>query len=449
LVYVDESFIFGLKLNYHKMKSLIYLLFFLILPGLIKAQQSKIQQIIAQQPPNGNYDESKMPAYTLPDPLVFNNGSKVVTKADWARRRAEIYRLFENEVYGVSPEWHGKVKVSETSSKEKALDGKAIRKEVKLTLINGDKSLEMNLLIYLPYSTKPVPVFVGYNFEGNQAVTNEPDVAIATSWMRNNKAAGITNNKASESSRGSEASRWSVKEMISRGYGLVTIYYGDADPDFDDGFKNGVHALYDQQRDATSWGTIAGWAWGLSRVMDYLEKVPAVDSKKVIVMGHSRLGKTALWAGASDKRFAIVISNCSGCGGAALSKRIYGETVGLINKTFPHWFCGNFKKYNNNEENLPVDQHELLALIAPRPLYVASAEEDLWADPKGEFLSCVAASPVYELLGMKGLPTSIMPPVSQPQIGTIAYHIRPGKHDVTLYDWQRYMDFADIQFKKK
>ena len=317
------------------MKSPIYLLLFLILPCLVKAQQYNKQQIITQQPPNGNYDESKMPKYTLPDPLIFNNGAKVATKADWEKRRAEIYKLFENEVFGVSPKWQGKVKVTEISKKDDALDGTAIRKEVKLTLINGDKSLDMNLLIYLPHSNKPVPVFVGYNFEGNHGVTNEPDIAIATSWMRNNKAAGITNNKATEASRGAEASRWAVKEMIARGYGLVTIYYGDVDPDFDDGFKNGVHGLYNQKRDATSWGSIAGWSWGLSRVMDYLETVPSIDAKKVAVMGHSRLGKTALWAGASDKRFAIVISNCSGCGGAALSKRIIGETVGLINKTFP------------------------------------------------------------------------------------------------------------------
>lgn len=431
------------------MKNFVYLFLLLTMSGLVNAQQYNNQQIIAQQPPNGNYDESKMPKYTLPDPLVFNSGSKVATKADWEKRRAEIYKMFENEVFGVSPKWQGKVKVTEISKKDNALDGNAIRKEVKLTLINGDKSLDMNLLIYLPHSTKPVPVFVGYNFDGNHGVTNEPDIAIATSWMRNNKAVGITNNKATEASRGAESSRWAVKEMIARGYGLVTIYYGDVDPDFDDGFKNGVHDLFSQKRDATSWGSIAGWSWGLSRVMDYLETVPAIDAKKVSVMGHSRLGKTALWAGATDKRFAIVISNCSGCGGAALSKRIIGETVGLINKTFPHWFCDNFKKYNDKEENLPVDQHELLALIAPRPLYVASAEDDLWSDPKGEFLSCVAASPVYELLGMKGLPTTQMPAISQPAVGTIAYHIRPGKHDVTLYDWQRYMDFADMNYKKK
>ncbi len=394
------------------------------------------------------YDESKVPSYTLPDPLIFNNGSKVRNKKDWDKRRAEIFKMFENEVYGNSPEWKGKLTSSDISVNQNALDGSAIRREIKLTLKNGNKELEMILLLYLPRSSKPVPVFLGYNFGGNHSVTGENDILITSSWMRNNKVTGVIDNKASEAGRGKAESSWQVKEIISRGYGLATLYYGDVDPDYDDGFKNGVHGLLYKQPDSTSWGSIAGWAWGLSRVMDYLETNPSIDSKKVIVMGHSRLGKTSLWAGAADKRFAIVISNDSGCGGAALSNRKSGETVRAINTSFPHWFCDNFNKYNGKEETLPVDQHELLALIAPRPVYVASAEEDLWADPKGEFLSCVGASPVYILLGGKGFPAKEMPPVNSPVFGSIGYHIRTGGHDVKLYDWKQYLDFADLNLGK-
>jgi hypothetical protein len=396
-----------------------------------------------------NYDETKVPAYTLPNPLVFNNGDKVQNKKDWDRRRTEILKIFEDEVYGISPVWKGDLIPIELSSNLNALNGAAIRKEIKLTIKNGSKELSMVMLLYLPKSSKPVPVFLGYNFSGNHSVTEETDISITNSWMRNNSAIGITDNKASEAGRGKDVSNWQVKEIISRGYGLATIYYGDVDPDFDDGFKNGVHGLYDQQPDSNSWGTIAAWAWGLSRAMDYIETVSSIDSKKVIVIGHSRLGKTALWAGATDKRFAMVISNNSGCGGAALSKRVFGETVGSINASFPYWFCKNFNKYNEKEELLTVDQHQLLSLIAPRPLYVASAEEDLWADPKGEFLSCVGASPVYVLLGEKGFPASEMPPANTPVAGSIGYHVRSGGHDVTLYDWQQYLDFADLHLNKK
>jgi hypothetical protein len=395
-----------------------------------------------------NYDEAKIPAYNLPDPLAFNNGVKVQNKEEWDKRRTEIFKMFENEVYGISPVWKGDIISTELSVSQNALNGSAIRKEIKLTLKNGSKELSMVMLLYLPKSLKPVPVFLGYNFGGNHSVTEEKDISITNSWMRNDSATGVTDNRASEAGRGKASSNWQVRKIISRGYGLATIYYGDVDPDFDDGFKNGVHGLYDSQHDSASWGSIAAWAWGLSRAMDYIETVSSIDSKRVVVIGHSRLGKAALWAGATDKRFAMVISNNSGCGGAALSKRVFGETVGSINASFPHWFCKNFNKYNEREELLPVDQHELLSLIAPRPVYVASAEEDPWADPKGEFLSCVAASPVFVLLGERGFPATRMPPVNSPVFGSIGYHIRTGGHGITLYDWQQYLDFADLYLRK-
>jgi len=418
------------------MQKLVTLLFFLLFPWI-----SNAQQFVA------NYDEAKVPVFTLPDVLVFNNGTPVKTKKDWDKRRSEIYSIFEKDVFGVVPEWKGNVKSTIVSHKADALGGIAKRKEVRLDFMNGNRKVSVMVLIYLPQNSKNAPVFLCYNFDGNHTTTMEPDVLLPDSWVANNKELGITDNRANEKGRGAAVSRWPIKEIVSHGFGVATVYYGDVDPDFDDGFKNGIQQLFDSKRDSTSWGSIAAWSWGLSRVMDYIETDKDINAKRVIMMGHSRLGKTSLWAGASDERFAIVISNNSGCGGAALSRRKFGETVGRINTAFPHWFCDNYKKYNQKEELMPVDQHELLALIAPRPVYVASAAEDLWADPKGEFLSCVFASPVYELLGMKGLPSNVMPALSSPLAGTIAYHIRPGKHDVTLYDWQCYMDFAADYFK--
>ncbi len=397
-----------------------------------------------------NYDEAKVPVFTLPDPLTREDGSKVTTKEQWPARRAELYSLFAREEYGYAPPWKGSMDAELWSEDRQALGGIAVRKEIGLTLHQGGKKLTMALLLYLPKTGGPAPVFLGYNFRGNQSVDPDPGIRITPSWVSDDKALGITGNKAGAASRGGRSSRWPLRQILSRGYGLATVYYGDVDPDFDDGFHNGVHRLFDTPRDSTSWGSIAAWAWALSRVMDYLEKDKGVDAKRVFVFGHSRLGKTALWAGASDNRFAMVISNESGCGGAALSKRAYGETVGRINTAFPHWFCTRFRTYNNRESALPFDQHELIALIAPRPVYVASAEGDQWSDPKGEFLGALYAEPVYALFGYRGLGISEMPPTGHPVVGDVlAYHIREGKHDITPYDWAQYLDFADRHFKSR
>ena len=414
--------------------------------------------LAAAEPAPPNYDESKVPPYTLPDPLVCADGTPVRDAKTWqTRRRPELLELFAREVYGRTPSGRPRDMHWETTSVDRrALGGKATRKEITVWFTAKKDGPQMHLLVYQPNGAgAPWPVFLGLNYFGNHCVNADPGITLARAWMRTSAEARVVDNRATEATRGFHASRWNVEEVIARGYATATVYYGDLCPDNDHGLEEAVGVMFRtgsvNQRAPDAWGSIGIWAWGLSRALDCLEGDRELDARRVAVHGHSRLGKTALWAGAQDERFALVISNNSGAGGAALARRIYGETVGISNSRHSTpWYALNYRKYNDHESALPVDQHELLALIAPRPLHVGSAVEDRGADPKGEFLSVQAAEPVFRLFGKKGLGVADMPAIDRPVLGDgLAYHVRAGGHDITLYDWKQYLDFADRNLKNK
>ena len=394
-----------------------------------------------------NYDESKVPDFVLPDPLICNDGQQVTTADEWEKvRRPEILEIFMSKVYGRTPT--DKIDVSYTllAFDPKAMDGKATCKQILFTFTNGKKTIDAILLLYIPNHVQGrVPVFVGYNFMGNQTTTLEPSIYYSPGLR-------FVHGKDSPVwTRGAQKNRWCYDKILERGYAVATMCYHDIYPDRAELRDYSVASLFPDyisgSKNHDEWEAIGVWAWGSSRIVDYLEREGRIDMSKIAIMGHSRQGKAALWSGAQDSRFKVVISNDSGCGGAALSKRVYGENIARITTVLSHWFCPAFSQYAGNEENLPFDQHEMLALIAPRHLYVASAEGDLWADPKGEYLSAYYTNKVYELYKMKGLDSPVPPAVHQPIMNDVGYHIRAGKHDVTDYDWERFMDFCDLHFK--
>jgi hypothetical protein len=373
-------------------------------------------------------DPRDAPTYILPDLLTAASGKKITTADDWRRiRRPEVLELFRKHMYGRVPATPYQKSFKVVHEDPNAMGGTATLKQVDITIAAGGRSLVIHLVLFVPNKVaKPVPTFL-------LICNRDPGNIDAT--------------------RKTKSEFWPAEEVVSRGYGIAAFYNADVDPDKADGFKDGIHGLLDAgERPPDAWGTIAAWAWGASRCMDYFETDKDVARDKVAVIGHSRGGKTALWAGAEDERFAMACSNDSGCGGAALSRRQTKEkeTVARINKSFPHWFSETFKAYNGREEALPVDQHMLIALMAPRAVCVGSADQDLWADPRGEFLSVLFAGPVYRLFGKKGVGDAAeMPAIGEPLHGEGAhYHIREGKHNLTLFDWKCYMDFADRVFGK-
>ncbi len=386
---------------------ILSLIIVLILIGAIFAQHKKVPA----DNPIAQYDESKVPLYSLPDPLVMLNGERVTDITVWnTRRKPEILKLFEENVYGKAavdrPEglhWES------TAIDSSFLNGSAIKKRVTIYFSRKTGWPKLEVEIILPKIGKPVPVL------------------LASTWVPD---AGL---------------------VVSKGFGLVTFDAREIEPDDkESAYTKGIRKFFDPpDRNAPvpdEWGTISAWSWTMRRVMDYIETDSSIDGRKVCLLGFSRFGKAAMWAGAQDQRFAIVFSCESGCGGATIVRRGIGETVKLINDQFPHWFDGNFKRFNDRVNDLPVDWHMLIALMAPRPVYVSTAEEDLWGDPRGTFLAAKAADTVYELFGERGLGLNEMPPVGTPIGDFIGYHMRSGKHGLTDYDTEKFLEFAVKHF---
>jgi len=401
-----------------------------------------------------NYDESKVGSYRMPDPLLRKNGRRVTDASSWvATRRGEILSDFRDLMYGHTPDLAVRLKAEEIDVRQDAVDGLATRTLINLRFFDHPEAPHINLMLYLPNgATKPAPVFLGPSFFGNASVESDPSIPLPRGWLRPQATAAVVNNRPTEALRGMNASRWPLALALKCGYGVATFFYGDVEPDHIDGWRDGIrgYALKTTgrtERAVDEWGALGAWAWGMSRALDYLATNPGVDPKRVAVFGHSRIGKAALWAGAQDERFALVISNNSGEGGASLARRNFGENIAYSIAHASWRYSNRFRDYIDRASNLPFDQHMLLALIAPRPVYVSSATEDPGADPKGEFLSALHAAPVYELYGRRGVAASEWPAPDTPIGDTIGYHLRTGQHDITAYDWEQFLTFADRHLK--
>lgn len=388
-----------------------------------KADPATVERLSKNQP-DINYHEDRVPQYTLPEVLINSKGSRIQNASAWETdRRQEVLELFRQNVYGRVPSTSYTKNFRVVNEDRNAVGGAATLKQVEITINSGERELVIHLTLFVPNNAPhPVPAFLLIN-------NRDP--------------------KNTDPTRQVRSEFWPVEEVIARGYAISVFYNDDVDPDNFDDFRNGIHGILDRgERKDDSWGTLAAWAWGASRCMDYFETDRDIDSRKVAVVGHSRGGKTALWAAAEDPRFAMAVGNESGCGGAAIARRKYGETIARINKGFPHWFCLNYRKWNNNEDAMPVDMHMLISLIAPRAVYVTSADQDLWADPRGSYLSLYNSMPVYRLYYPEMSLPEQMPPMNMPVIsGKTAYHVRDGVHNLLLKDWNWFMDFSDKVLK--
>jgi hypothetical protein len=394
-----------------------------------------------------NYDEAKVGTYTLPDPLKLNDGKAVRNaKTWWTKRRPQIVEMFETQQYGRDPGRPADEKFAVTDQGTPALNGKAIREQVTISFSNDPSWPRIHLLIYLPAAQhKPVPMFFTINFGAVQNAVDDPGITPDLIW-------DPKTNTRIEAPKGRGFGRIDVEPLLDAGFGVATFYYGEIDPDYPSGFANGIRARYlrpgQTDRAPDDWGSIAAWAWGMSRVEDYFETNKKIDAKRVAIHGVSRLGKTVMWAGAHDQRFAAVIASCSGEGGAALSRRNYGETIAHLTAAsrYPYQFAMNYAKYAGFPDIAPMDANLLIALIAPRPLLLQTGDTDLWSDPKGEFLAAVAAGPVYKLLGKEDLDSTAWPAAGHPILHDLGYSMHEGGHGMVPSDWDVYLRFLKMHF---
>lgn len=400
---------------------------------------------------------SELPAQTdLPDPLRKLDGRQVITREDWSEeRRPELKAMFQHYMYGHFPPSPKRLRAEVVPVDPVALGGKATLKEIRLRFA-GDEAPRINLLLLVPNQRRgPVPVILGLNFCGNHAMLDHPGIALPAGWMPK-FCPDCPDNVATDAGRGKDGPSWDVVQVIDRGYALAAFYHGDVEPD-QPGAPTGIRAyaarggMDGALRGAPAasgydWSTLTAWAWGLHRAVDYLVTEKAIDEKRIAIFGHSRNGKTALLAGAFDERIGLVLCHQAGCGGSAPSRGKVGESVKQINDRFPHWFNTAFKAFNEEPERLPFDQHELIALCAPRPVLLSNATDDAWANPAGQFEMLRAANPVYRLLGVPGIDATVMPEPGTLISSRLGYFLRPGKHSTTSEDWKAFLDFADAQW---
>jgi hypothetical protein len=426
-----------LRLSKHLL--LFMLMMVLSIPGI--GQKERLNRMIAGFPVN--YGEDSVGTYSLPDLLKLQHGKTVQNAATWnKKRRPEILRLVEENQFGKIPPKPAEMSFNVFDKGTLAFDGKAIRKQVTVCFTRDTSVYKMNLLIYLPSKMgKPCPLLLILNFSANSSVVNDPGVISGDVWSRDRK-------KVPASSAASFG-KLPVDLFISKGIGIATVYYGDIEPDFKNGVQYGIRGQYLKpgmtQPAPDEWGAIAAWAWGLSRAMDYFEKDASIDAKRIIIQGTSRLGKTVLCAGAYDTRFRMVIASCSGEGGAAISRRNYGENLSHLTDTSRYFyqFAANYHRYAGHEDRLPVDAHMLVALMAPRPLLLQTGDSDYWSDPKGEFLAAEAAASVYKLFGEKGPGTSMPEAGDKSLLNTLGYYMHKGGHGLVPGDWDIFIEFIN------